>query len=91
MSLSVIDFAGTMFLQGYVSSEYYSKVIREHVMRDFYCPSCGLLMQIESDTQVVYCPDEQIAFSYELLDKLIKMAVDWRDSANEKLHGVAGS
>lgn len=60
------------------------------MVRDFYCPSCGLLMQIESDTRIVYCPDEQIAFSEELMERLIKMAVDWRDTSHE-IHRTSGS
>ena len=60
-------------------------------MTEFYCLKCGTKMKVEGDTGIVYCPIDQIAFMYELLDQLLKMAVDYRDSLDERVYGPSGS
>jgi len=56
----------------------------------FYCMNCGTRLRKEPDVMIVFCPEEQIAWTIEFLENLVKMAVDWRDSADERLHGPSG-
>lgn len=49
---------------------------------DTFCPRCGAKMEKEVDVAIVFCPSCQVAFSYEFMAELIKMAVDLRDTAN---------
>lgn len=48
-------------------------------------------MRKETDTGIVFCPVDQIAFDEELMKGLVNMAVDLRDTANETLLGTTGA
>lgn len=59
------------------------------VNNPYYCPKCGTRLKKESDVPVLFCPEDQFAWTVEFMEGLIKMAVDWRDSADERIHGIA--
>lgn len=57
-------------------------------MKNYFCPNCGTRLKKESDMPIYFCPEDQFAWTTEFIEKLIEMAVDWRDSADERIHGI---